>query len=121
MGLPEIPILPQLGGAGKKQRPFLTFGLNSDQNGGITATRDGGAEMTADTPREFERIHWLFHEFRDAINRGGVGRRTALDAVEYTLEDLLVDMYDSEEKLKEYFETLRDRAIQTWRRQRAAA
>jgi hypothetical protein len=46
-------------------------------------------EMTADTSREFERIHWLFHEFRDAINRGGVGPRTAVDAVEYTLEDLL--------------------------------
>jgi hypothetical protein len=77
--------------------------------------------MTADTPREFERIHWLFHEFRDAINRGGVGRRTALDTVEYTLEDLLANICDSEEMLQEYFETLRDRATRTWRRQRAAA
>jgi hypothetical protein len=77
--------------------------------------------MTADTPREFEQIHWLFHEFRNAINRGGVGRRTALDALEYTLEDLLPHVCDSEEKLKEYFESLCDRATQTWRRQRAAA
>jgi hypothetical protein len=77
--------------------------------------------MTADKPQEFERIHWLFHEFRDAINRGGVGRQTALDALEYTLEDLLSDVCDSEEKLKEYFETLCDRATQTRRRQNAAA
>jgi hypothetical protein len=72
--------------------------------------------MTADTTREFERIHWLFHEFRDAINRGGVGPRTALDAAEYILEDLLADMCDSEENLKEYFATLHDRAVQTWQR-----
>ena len=77
--------------------------------------------MTADKPREFEQIHWLFHEFRDAINRGNVGRQTTLHALEYTLEDLLSDMCDSEEKLKEYFDTLCDRAIQTWRRQNAAA
>ncbi len=77
--------------------------------------------MTADTAREFERVHWLFHEFQGAISRGGIGRQTALDAVEYTVEDLLADMCDSEEKLKEYFETLRDRATRAWRRQQAAA
>ena len=77
--------------------------------------------MTADTPREFERIHWLFHELRDAINRGGVGHRTALDAVEYILDDLLVDMCDSEEKLEEYLAALHDRTIRIWQRRRAAA
>ena len=46
---------------------------------------------------------------------------TALQQVEYTLEDLLAGMCDSEEKLKEYFATLHDRAVQTWQRQRAAA
>jgi hypothetical protein len=44
-----------------------------------------------------------------------------LNALEYTLEDLLSNVCDSEEKLKEYFESLSDRATQTWRRQRAAA
>jgi hypothetical protein len=66
-------------------------------------SRGRGRELTADTPREFERIHWLFREFRDAINRAGVGPHTALDAVECTLEDLLADVCDSEEKLEEYF------------------
>ncbi len=104
-----------MGGVGKVR-------LNSGAKHGINAgSRGRGREMTADTTREFERIHWLFHEFRDAINRGGVGPRTALDAVEYTLEDLLAGMCDSEEKLKEYFATLHDRAVQTWQRQRAAA
>jgi hypothetical protein len=70
---------------------------------------------------ELEQIHWLFHEFRDAINRGGIGRQTTLDALEYTLADLLSDVCDSEEKVKEYFETLCDRATQTWRRQNAVA
>jgi len=77
--------------------------------------------MTADTPREFERINWLFHEFQDAISRGGICHQTALDALEYTLEDLLSEMGGSEEHIKQYFETLCDRAIQTWHRQRAAA
>ena len=96
--------------------------LNSDEKDGVNAgSRGRGREMTADTPREFERIHWLFHEFRDAINRGGVGHRTALDAVEYTLDDLLAAMCDSEEHLQEYLETLCGRATQAWRRQRAAA
>ena len=75
--------------------------------------------MSAETPRELEQIHWLFHEFRDAINRGGVSRQTALDALEYTLEDLLSDVCDSEEKVKQYFEIMRDRATRTWRRQNA--
>ena len=77
--------------------------------------------MSADTPRELEQIHWLFHEFRDAINRGGVSRHTALEALEYTLEDLLSDLCDSEEKVKKYFEITHDRATRTWRRQNAAA
>jgi hypothetical protein len=77
--------------------------------------------MTADTTREFERIHWLFHEFRDAINRGGVSPPTALDAVEYTLEDLLAGTCDSEEQLKQYFANLQDRAVRTWQRQWVAA
>ena len=77
--------------------------------------------MTADTPREFERIHWLFHEFRDAIKSAGAGPHTALDAVECTLEDLLVDVCGSEEKLEEYFAALHDRTIRIWKRRRAAA
>jgi hypothetical protein len=96
--------------------------LNSDENDGKNAGSRGRArEMTADTPREFERIHWLFHEFRDAINRAGVGPHTALDAVECTLEDLLADVCDSEEKLEEYLVALHDRTIRIWQRRRAAA
>jgi hypothetical protein len=75
--------------------------------------------MTADTPREFERIHWLFHEFRDAITRGGISRQAALDALEYTLEDFLSEVCDSEEHVKQYFEILRDRVVRAWRRQTA--
>ena len=54
--------------------------------------------MNTETPREFEQIHWLYHEFRDAISRGGISRQTALDALEYALEELLSDVCDSEEK-----------------------
>jgi hypothetical protein len=96
--------------------------LNSDENDGKNAGSRGRArEMTADTPREFERIHWLFHEFGNAINRAGVGPHTALDAVECILEDLLADVCDSEEKLEEYFAALHDRTIRTWQRRQAAA
>ena len=75
--------------------------------------------MSSDTPRELEQIHWLFHEFRDAITRGGISRQTALDALEYTLEDLLSDVCDSEKNVKQYFEILRDRIIRARRRQTA--
>ena len=94
--------------------------LNSDENDVRMGSRGRGREMTADTPREFERIHWLFREFRDAINRAGVGPHTAFDAVECTLEDLLADVCDSEEKLEEYFAALHDRTIRIWRRRAAA-
>jgi hypothetical protein len=77
--------------------------------------------MNTETPREFEQIHWLYHELRDAINRAGVSRQMALDALEYTLEELLSYVCDSEEKLKQYFEIMRDRATRTWRRQTTVA
>jgi hypothetical protein len=75
--------------------------------------------MNTDKPRELEQIHWLFHEFIDAINRGGVSRQTALDAFEYTLGDLLSDVCDGEDSVKQYFDVVRDRAMRTWRRQNA--
>lgn len=67
--------------------------------------------MSSDTQRNFEQIHWLFHEFKDAITRGEVSRQTALDALGYTLEELLSEVCDSEENVKQYFEILRDRVI----------
>jgi hypothetical protein len=73
--------------------------------------------MNAGMPKELEQIHWLFYEFIDAINRGQVTRQTALDALEYTLEDLLSEVCDSEERVGQYFDILRDRALGTWRRQ----
>ena len=77
--------------------------------------------MKTETPREFEQIHWLYHQFRDAMNRGGVSRQTALDALEYALEELLSDVCESEEHVKQYFETMHERATRAWRRQNAVA
>ena len=73
--------------------------------------------MNAGMPKELEQIHWLYYEFIDAINRGQVSRQTALDALEYALEDLLSEVCDSEERVGQYFDILRNRALGTWRRQ----
>ena len=77
--------------------------------------------MDTETPKEFEQIHWLYHEFKDAISRSGVNRQTALYALEYTLEDLLSDVCDSEDGVTRYFDILRDRARRTWRQQNAVS
>jgi hypothetical protein len=77
--------------------------------------------MNTEPQREFEQIHWLYHEFKDAIARGGVSHHTALDALEHTLEDLLADVCDSEENVNQYFEILRNRATRRWGRQNDVA
>jgi hypothetical protein len=75
--------------------------------------------MNTDKPRELEQIHWLFYQFIDAINRGGVSHQTALEALECALEDLLSDVCGGEDG--RYFDILRDRAKRTWRQQNAVS
>ena len=96
--------------------PWKPFRNGTRQKYATTQSR-GGLIMNAGMPKELEQIHWLYYEFIDAINRGQVTRQTALDALEYTLEDLLSEVCDSEERVGQYFDILRDRALGTWRRQ----
>ena len=95
--------------------------LNSDQNYAIVGFSKGEATWRQRHHGNLNKFIGCIIEFRDAVNRGGVSRQTALDALEYALEELLSDVCESEEHVKQYFEIMHERATRAWRRQNAVA
>ena len=68
------------------------------------------------TPQKVRKIEELFHRFIDVVDSVEVDRQTAIDALEYTLADLVLEVVESEEQLTSYLNGLRDRTLSTWTR-----
>jgi hypothetical protein len=67
--------------------------------------------MSERTPAEIAAISRLHKAFLGAIAEAGVSRDTALDALEYTLDLLLVECLSSEDELDQYLDIMRDRVF----------
>ena len=74
--------------------------------------------ITERTPAEVEGIGRLNREFVAAIaETEGVDRQIVLDALEYTMWNLLAECFDSPRDLEAYLAVMRDRCLGVWRRQ----
>jgi hypothetical protein len=72
--------------------------------------------VTNRTPREIQQIDGLFQEFLDAIDRAAVDRQLAVEALEYTLEDLIFEAVADEQHLTSYLNAMRERIMAAWRK-----
>lgn len=76
--------------------------------------------MNARTSYEREQIERLSRDFLDIISRAKVDGQIALDALEYTLDTVLLQACQSEEVFVRYIDMVRDRALAAWRRKASA-
>lgn len=72
--------------------------------------------MTDRSPQDVQKIHELFHGLIETIDSAEVSRQTAIDALEYTLGDLVLEVVESEEHLSNYLIGLRERTLAAWAR-----
>ena len=72
--------------------------------------------MTTRTPHEVQQIDGLFQEFLDAIDRAAVDRQVAIEALEYTLIDLILEVVADEQQLTSYLNVMRERTRAAWRK-----
>jgi hypothetical protein len=56
----------------------------------------------------------LVREFYRSIDKAGVDRQTAIDALEYATWDMLIDVVDSRESLDRYLDIMRERCMGLW-------
>lgn len=76
----------------------------------------GKVVVTTRTPREVQQIDGLFQEFLDAIDRAAVDRQVAIEALEYTLIDLILEVVADEQQLTSYLNVMRERTRAAWRK-----
>jgi hypothetical protein len=78
----------------------------------------GKEEMMSErTPSEIAAIDRLHKDFTTAIAKtDGIDRQVVLDALEYTMWNLLIECFDSSDALDQYLAVMRDRCLGTWRR-----
>jgi hypothetical protein len=70
--------------------------------------------MTERTPDETETIKNLVLEFYQSINKAGVDRQAAIDALEFAIWNMLVSSVDTRENLGWYLDTMRERCLELW-------
>jgi hypothetical protein len=74
--------------------------------------------MVQRTPQELEQINRLAEDLRVVINRAQVHPQIAVDALASAFGNVLIQVSESEERLAEYLEEMRDNALREWRKRK---
>jgi hypothetical protein len=75
--------------------------------------------MTKRAPGEIDAIRDLVKEFYESIEKAGVNRQTATDALEFATWGILIDGINNRENLDRYLDVMRERCLALWERKRA--